>query len=328
MKKALYYKTLADGRIKCLLCPHACLIGAGQVGLCGVRENKNGVLYSLVYAKATSIANDPIEKKPLYHFYPGSYILSFGSYGCNLRCGFCQNWQISQKEAPYKNIIPQQALELALQSDSLGIAYTYNEPFMSYEYVLETAKLLRTKGLKNVLVTNGEVNQEPLLEILPYIDAMNIDLKAFNEAFYHKYCGGKLSPVLDTIRLSYERCHIEITNLIIPGLNDHETEITQMVDWLADLRSDIPLHFSRYFPHYKFDQEPTPISRLLRARELAQKKLKYVYIGNIDSEEYNSTFCPGCKKALIVRDGYRILNNLIKNNCCPECGAEIPIVGS
>jgi pyruvate formate lyase activating enzyme len=304
------------------------VIKEGKVGVCRVRKNTGGVLYSLIYAEVTSFANDPIEKKPLYHFYPGSDILSFGTYGCNLSCGFCQNWQISQATAPTQTISPQAAVKLIKQYHSIGIAYTYNEPFIWYEYVLDTAKLARASGLKNVLVTNGQVNQEPLLELLPYIDAMNIDLKSINDTFYRQHCQGRLSSTLNTIQTAHERCHIEVTNLLIPGLNDTEEEIVALVDWLADLRPDIPLHFSRYFPQYKYNQPPTPTDTLLKARELARDKLKFVYIGNVAGREYNSTFCPGCGEVVIARDGYRILNNLVKDGKCFSCGEAIPIVGS
>lgn len=328
MKEALYYKRLEDRNLKCLLCPQGCVIAEGKVGICRVRKNTGGVLYSLIYAEVASVANDPIEKKPLYHFYPGSHILSFGTYGCNLSCGFCQNWQISQSTAPTQSMTPQAAVELARQSQSLGIAYTYNEPFIWFEYVLDTARLAKAVGLKNVLVTNGEVNREPLLELLPYIDAMNIDLKSINESFYRKYCRGKLSPVLDTIKTAHGQCHIEITNLIIPGLNDSQEEIGQLVDWVASLSVDIPLHFSRYFPQHKFTEPPTPTDTLFWARKLATDKLKYVYIGNLVDGDYSNTLCPGCGKVVITRQGYRILNNLIETGRCSRCNEPIPVVGS
>ncbi len=328
MKEARYYQPLEDKRIKCLLCPQGCVIGEEKVGVCRVRKNIDGVLYSLIYAEVSSIANDPIEKKPLYHYYPGSHVLSFGTYGCNLSCVFCQNWQISQTTAPTQTIKPEAAVELARQYNSLGIAYTYNEPFMWYEYVLDTAKLIKASGLKNVLVTNGEVNQNPLREILPHIDALNIDLKSINDAFYRKFCSGPISPVLDTIQTAHEQCHIEITNLIIPGLNDSEEEIVQLVDWVADLGSDIPLHFSRYFPQYKLHQPQTPTATLLKARELAQERLKFVYIGNMPDGEYSNTLCPGCDAALITRSGYRVLSNVVSADQCPSCGEQVPVVGS
>ncbi len=328
MKEALYYQPLEDKHIKCRLCPQGCVIGEEKLGVCRVRKNIGGALYSLIYAEVASIANDPIEKKPLYHFYPGNSILSFGTYGCNLSCGFCQNWQLSQTTAPTQTISPEVAVALARQHHSLGIAYTYNEPFIWYEYVLDTARSIQAEGFKNVLVTNGEVNQAPLRELLPYIDAMNIDLKSINDAFYRKFCSGSVSPVLDTIQTAHEQCHIEITNLIIPGLNDAEEEIVQLVDWLADLRTDIPLHFSRYYPQYKFNQPATPAATLLKARKLAREKLKFVYIGNMTDGEYSNTFCPGCGEALIIRDGYRVLNNLVKGGRCPECDEQVSVVGS
>jgi pyruvate formate lyase activating enzyme len=328
MKEALYYKQLEDERIKCLLCPQGCVIREGKAGVCLVRKNSDGILYSLIYAEVASIANDPIEKKPLYHFYPGSYILSFGTYGCNLSCGFCQNWQLSQNVAPTRTISPQAAVKLARQHNSLGIAYTYNEPFIWYEYVLDTAKLAHAEGLKNVLVTNGEVNREPLLEILPYIDAMNIDLKSIKDSFYRKECSGKLSPVLDTIQIAHEQCHVEVTNLIIPELNDTQEEIVQLIDWLADISPEIPLHFSRYFPHHRFNQSPTPTDTLFKARELAQQKLKFVYLGNLGGGEFNHTYCPGCGKRVIKREGYSVPHNLVKNGRCSLCDEPIPIVES
>jgi len=270
---------------------------------------------------------DPIEKKPLYHFYPGTMVLSLGTIGCNFTCVFCQNWTISQaniKDVQVEELSPEKAIQLVLQNNSPGVCYTYSEPLIWYEYILDTAKLAKKNNLKNILVTNGFINREPLIKLLPFIDAMNIDLKSFRNSFYQKYCKGSLSPILNTIELSKEYCHVEITNLIIPGLNDSEEEIKEMVDWISSLSKDIPLHFSRYFPCYKMNISATPISTLCKARDIAQKKLKYVYVGNIWDEEANATYCDNCKKLLIKRTGYNIVNlGLDKNGKCKYCGTKV-----
>ena len=283
MKEALYYEKLDKNRVKCHLCPYECLISEGGKGACGVRVNKAGILYSEVYGKTTSIALDPIEKKPLYRYHPGEYILSLGTKGCNLHCDFCQNWHISQElDAPTKNITSQEIIDKAKAARSFGIAYTYNEPFIWYEFVLETAKLARTSGLKNVLVTNGYVNIDPLKEMLPFIDAMNIDLKSFDDNFYIKICRGRLKPILEVIKVSAKACHVELTNLIIPTLNDSEDSIHKMVDWIYNnLGPEIPLHLSRYFPCFNMDLPSTPIQTLDKASKIAKEKLKYVYTGNV-----------------------------------------------
>lgn len=329
MKEALFYELVDQekGVIKCLLCPKECLIKKDQVGFCRVRKNINNKLYSLIYSKISSYGMDPIEKKPLYHFYPGIMVLSMGTIGCNFSCDFCQNWTISQvniKDVSVEELSPEKAVQLAMKNNSPGIAYTYSEPLIWYEYVLDTARLAKKNNLKNILVTNGFINYEPLLKILPFIDALNIDLKSFRDSFYQKYCQGKLSPVLRTIELSKEYCHIEITNLIIPGLNDSEEEIKEMVDWISSLNEEIPLHFSRYLPCYKMNILATPISTLYKARDIAQKKLKYVYIGNIWDEEANATYCGNCKKLLIKRTGYNIINlGLDEDGKCKHCGEKV-----
>ena len=283
MKEALYYEKLDAKRVHCHLCPYNCVIADGSKGACGVRVNKGGTLYTEVYNKTTSIALDPIEKKPLYHYHPGEYIFSLGTKGCNLHCEFCQNWHISQElAAPTHEITSEQVVAMAKSRGSFGIAYTYNEPFIWYEFVLETAKLAKKSGLENVLVTNGYVNMEPLEGMLPYIDAMNIDLKSFDNGFYVKVCKGSLKPVLDVIKRSHEKCHIELTNLIIPTLNDSEDTIRKMVDWIYEnLGNEVPLHFSRYFPCYNMSLPPTPVETLKKAERIAKEKLKHVYLGNV-----------------------------------------------
>jgi len=283
MKEALHYEKLEAKKVNCHLCPYECTIASGRKGACGVRVNKDGILYSEVYGKTTGIALDPIEKKPLYHYHPGEHILSIGTKGCNFHCDFCQNWHISQVlDAPTTDITSEEVIRKAEQVKSFGIAYTYNEPFIWYEFVFDTAKLAKKSGLENVLVTNGFVNLEPLEQMLPYIDAMNIDLKALDENFYIKICKGRMRPVLEVIKRSVKSCHVELTNLIIPTLNDSEEMIGKMVDWIYDnVGPEVPLHISRYFPCYNMSIPPTPIETLEMAGDIARKKLKYVYLGNM-----------------------------------------------
>lgn len=283
MHEALFYQAFGTGGARCLLCPQDCCIKDGGVGLCGVRVNKGGTLYTLNYGRAASVALDPIEKKPLYHFHPGEWILSVGTVGCNLSCLFCQNWSISkQVSSPTEAVTAEFLVERAKQLGSFGIAYTYNEPFIWYEFVLETAQLARAQGLLNVLVTNGFVQPEPLEKMLPFINAMNIDLKSIRDEFYQKTCCGRLAPVLATIKKACSSCHVELTNLIIPTLNDSEEDLKGLVDWVYDNVGDqVPMHFSRYFPCYKMTLPPTPAATLKKAEEIARKKLKYVYLGNI-----------------------------------------------
>lgn len=320
MKEALFYEQ-EDGKIKCLLCPKECTIAEGKRGFCQVRENIKGKLYALTFGECSSVNLDPIEKKPLYHFYPGSSILSLGSWGCNLSCQFCQNWSISQNEVPTRPLSPPQVVKLA--RNSLGIAYTYNEPLIWYEYVLETAKLAKKEGLKNVLVTNGFINEKPLTHLLPYIDALNIDLKSFNNSFYKKFCQGELNGVLKAIELAKDYSYLELTNLIVPGLNDQDEEINDLVNWVYSTGGeDLPLHFSCYFPNYKISIPATPVSTLRKAKEIAQQRLKYVYLGNVWEEDDN-TYCPNCKETVIKRRGYQILGLSIEEGKCKYCGERI-----
>lgn len=283
MNEALYYEKLDKDRVCCHLCPYECKISVGSKGACGVRVNQGGTLYSEVYGKTTGIALDPIEKKPLYHYHTGEHILSIGTKGCNFHCDFCQNWHISQVlDAPTTDITSKQIIDKAREVHSFGIAYTYNEPFIWYEFVFDTARLAKKNNLKNVLVTNGFVNMAPLEGMLPYIDAMNIDLKSINEEFYIKVCKGRLKPVLDVIKKSAKSCHVELTTLLITGLNDSEDEIKKLVDWIYDnVGPEVPLHFSRYFPCYNMTLPPTPIETLNMAKRIAKAKLKYVYLGNV-----------------------------------------------
>jgi pyruvate formate lyase activating enzyme len=239
------------------------------------------------YGQLTSCAVDPIEKKPLYHFLPGSRVLSVGTVGCNLRCDFCQNWQISQQDAPTQKMSPQELVELALKLKDgdpalCGIAYTYSEPLVWYEYVVEAAQLAQEKGLVNVLVTNGFINPQPLEELLPFMDAVNLDLKGMDDAFYSKYCGGSALPPLESAKQIADNCHLELTCLLIPGANDREAQLRQLVNWIFEnLGPDVPLHLSRYFPSYKLELPPTPLETMKRALAIAKEKLHYVYLGNV-----------------------------------------------
>jgi len=329
MKEALFYRLIDKdkGIIQCLLCPKECKIKENQVGFCRARKNIQNKLYSLIYGRISSWGMDPIEKKPLYHFFPGTTVLSLGTIGCNFSCSFCQNWTISQESIErvrVEELSPERAVELALKNHSPGISYTYSEPLIWYEYVLDTAKLARKNHLKNILVTNGFINPQPFQELLPYIDALNIDLKSFRDSFYRKYCQANLSPVLQTIDLARSSAHVEITNLLIPGLNDGEEEIKELVDWIAARGKNIPLHFSRYFPSYRMNIEATPLPTLYRARDIAQKELKYVYLGNIWDEEANNTYCGNCKRLLIRRTGYHTHNlGIDQQGRCKYCQEQV-----
>lgn len=326
MKEALFYEVVED-KVRCLLCPHGCIIKEGKRGICRGRVNKDNKLYSAIYQECSSVSVDPIEKKPLYHFYPGSMILSLGTVGCSFRCQFCQNWHISQVEAATNKVSSAQVISMAKKENSIGVSYTYSEPLIWYEYVLETAQLAQKENLVNVLVTNGYINKEPLLRLLPYIDGLNIDIKSFTDSFYKKYCGANLEPVLKTVEIAKEYALVELTNLIIPGLNDDLEEIEALVEWIcAHIGKDTPLHFSKYYPQYKMSIPSTPVETLYKAYEIALKKLDYVYIGNILDTESNTTYCPSCKKAVIKRYGYCILEKMIKNGECSYCGAKVNVV--
>lgn len=332
MHQAMFWEKARDDKVQCRLCPQGCLIAEGKKGYCRVRQNTGGTLYTINYGKCSSYGVDPIEKKPLYHFYPGSYIFSVGTFGCNLRCGFCQNWSIAHEDPDTVDLTPQKLMEAAASDyrghHSVGIAYTYSEPFMWYEFVHDTAKLAKQAGLQNVMVTNGFVNPEPLEALLPYIDAMNIDVKGFSDQYYNETCVGELHPVLKTVEIASRHCHVEITTLLVTGLNDSEEEIAGLVDWLAGVGKDIPLHFSRYFPNYKMELPPTPIATMERARDIASKKLSYVYLGNVQGSDASNTYCPQCSELLISRGGYQAENIGLINKKCRKCGREINVVGN
>lgn len=330
MREAMFYEKGEKGekgKTFCRLCPKLCSIRDGKAGFCRVRKNEGGKLYSLNYGECAAIAIDPVEKKPLYHFYPKHNILSLGTFGCNLHCGFCQNWRIAHEMPRTNYLSPENVVELATRHKEgdmcIGVAYTYSEPFMWYEFVFETARLLKGKGLKNVLVTNGYVNPEPLKELLPYIDAMNIDVKGFTNQFYQSNCAGMLEPVMRTVEISSLQCHVELTTLLVTGLNDSDAEIEKLVDWVASISPGIPLHFSRYFPNYKMDVKPTPLERLQQARDIAMKKLDYVYIGNAPELNGANTICPHCDNVVIKRTVYNTDFSALNDNRCVHCGIAI-----
>ncbi len=330
MKEALYYSKLKDKIVHCVLCPWNCVIKPDNFGNCKARKNINGRLYSLVYARAVTVSIDPIEKKPLYHFLPSSSSLSIGTLGCNLHCLHCQNYDISQTQADKfagTEIQPKEIVETAIKNNCKSISYTYNEPTIFYEYVIETAKLARKKGIKNIMVTNGYINQEPLEELYPFIDAANIDLKSMDEDFYKKICGVRLKPVLKAIKeIQKIGTWIEITNLIISGHNDKKQQIESLVKWVKEnVGIKVPLHFSAFYPTHKMLNAPrTPAETLLKAKEIAVRQgLKYVYLGNTPLPDSGSTYCPRCNKLLIERGQFQVNKNNIKKNSCPSCNEKI-----
>lgn len=282
MMEARYYEVKANKSVRCTLCPHYCLIGPNALGRCDVRQNIEGKLMTHNYGCLSAVAFDPIEKKPLREFEPGSQILSIGSCGCNFTCDFCQNWKIAQAR-PQTQFVTVEELITLMQSrpDNVGMAYTYNEPTVFYEFVLDTAKAVRELGYKNVIVSNGYINLEPLKALLPYIDAFNIDLKAFNDDFYNGICTGSLLPVMETIKSIYGHAHLEITVLLIDGQNSDDGELESLFKWLAELDETIPIHLSRYFPAHKMTVPATKMETLLKAKNLAERYLNSVYLGNV-----------------------------------------------
>ncbi|WP_287153181.1 AmmeMemoRadiSam system radical SAM enzyme [Candidatus Solincola tengchongensis] len=327
MKEALFYEKRDEGKVHCLLCPQDCVIAPGKRGFCRVRVNVDGVLYTENYNRVMARSMDPMEKKPLYHFHPGSPIYSLGTRGCNQHCDFCQNWHMLQDDAPTAAFDARRAVEEALANRSVGIAYTYNEPTIWYEFVLECAQLARERGMVNVLVTNGSINPEPFSRLAPYVDAMNIDVKSMDPDFYRRICKSKLEPVLATCRAAREAgIHVEITNLVIPTLNDTDELFTRLVDFVCSLGPEVPLHFSAYFPSYKMTIEPTPLSALLRAREIASEKLYYVYLGNVAVSDGSHTYCPQCGNLLISRRGYLVSVAGIRDRACSRCGRPADVV--
>jgi len=326
--EASYYQKFETGnKVRCLLCPAKCLLTEGKIGICGSRFNEKGRLVTDNFGELVSACYDPIEKKPLYHFYPGSFIFSTGANGCNFGCSNCQNWEISQKKVRTQYVAPEDLRTFAGDKNSIGVAYTYTEPLIWFEYITRTGSLIREAGLKNVLVTNGYINDKPLKELLPIIDAANIDLKSMDARFYKKVCKGRLEPVLENIRTFYSfGIHLEITNLLITGLNDSDSDIEQLTDFVASVDKSIPVHFSAYYPTYRMTRPATPPERLLRAYEIAAAKLDFVYLGNVHLPGKSDTICPECRSVLIRRLGYSVDISGLKGRLCARCGKKINIV--
>jgi len=322
--EAKHWESAGEGKVRCGLCPNRCLIAEGREGRCMVRRNEGGRLVSLSYGNTVTVAIDPIEKKPLYHFLPGSAILSIGPNGCTLTCDHCQNWQISQERVPVRYLSPTELVALAGRQGSVGVAFTYTEPLIWFEYLLDVCPLLHETGLKAVLVTNGYLEEEPAREIAPLIDACNVDLKSFDDRFYREYCGGSIEPVKRFIEIAAEAgTHVEVTCLVIPGLNDTPEEISRMARWLAGVGRDIPLHLSRFFPQHRMtDRTPTPQATLEKAYEAAREFLDYVYIGNIFIEGTEDTRCPACGETVVERSGYSVRVRGT-GGTCPSCGTSI-----
>ncbi len=335
--EALLYKPLKDKKVRCDLCHHRCVIREGERGKCNVRENQNGILHTLVYGKLIASHIDPIEKKPLFHFMPGSLSFSVATVGCNFKCRFCQNSDIAQMPSDHNGEIrgdtvePAAIVDAAVKNNCASISYTYTEPTIYFEFAFETAKIATQKGIKNVFVTNGYMTAEALQMIQPYLDAANVDLKAFSGDFYKNICDAKLEPVKETlIQMKKLGIFVEITTLIIPGLNDDTEELKNLASFIAaSLGPETPWHISRFHPTYRLtDKPPTPVKTLISAREIGMNAgLKYVYTGNAPGENGENTFCWKCKELLIERWGFHVRKNLIKNSGCVHCGASIDGIG-
>ncbi|MBZ9570463.1 AmmeMemoRadiSam system radical SAM enzyme [Methanobrevibacter sp. TMH8] len=327
-----FIKEESSKNVQCNVCNHRCKIADNKYGFCLTRKNRHGTLYSCNFASISSQGIDPIEKKPLYHFLPGSLSYSLGGFGCNMRCLNCQNYIISQnlvKNRKAIEIFPEKAVENAISNNCQSISWTYNEPTMYLEYTLETALLSHKKGLKNIYVSNGYMSEKALELLIPKIDAFNIDLKSMNNEFYKDICQATLDPILDNLKVIYKnKKHLEITNLLISDFNDSNELITSLTEFIAnELGKKVPIHFSRFFPHYKMeDVPPTEINKLMRAKEIAiESGLKYVYLGNVPSDQ--STYCPNCNELLIERNNYNTINKRkIKDNKCVNCGEKLNIV--
>ncbi|HSA31285.1 MAG TPA: AmmeMemoRadiSam system radical SAM enzyme [Candidatus Omnitrophota bacterium] len=328
--EAMLYEKLDRGMVHCKVCAHECRIQPSNYGICGVRQNIDGTLYSLVFAECVAAHVDPVEKKPLYHFRPGTSTFSIATMGCNFKCGFCQNWQISQIAGAYtalpitKELAPRLVVELALDRGCGSISYTYTEPTVFFEYAFETAKLAHAAGLSNIFVTNGYMSASALDLIGPFLDAANVDLKSFNELTYRTSCRASLQPVLETIRrMKKMGIWTEITTLIIPGENDSDEELHTIAGFIAELDTEMPWHISRFHPDYRYSRsEPTPLSSLERTLAIGKKAgLKYVYLGNV--AEGSDTFCPGCSKPLIRRSGYKTGPISLHQGRCTKCQAVI-----
>lgn len=331
MKEAEFYRKLTGDAVQCYLCPHHCKLDNGSFGICQVRQNKGGKLIANSYGLVTAMHSDPVEKKPLYHFYPGKCILSIGSYGCNFRCEFCQNWQISQcmpaKKERVKVVSSQEVLEIASQiKNNIGIAFTYNEPAVNYEFMFELAGMVKSSGMSTVMVTNGFIAEKPFSEILPYMDAFNVDLKLITEDQHLAVTGARLRPVLRTLKSIREAGkHLEITHLVVTGINDNLEHFGEMIKWISgELGGETVLHISRYFPSYKYARSATSPALMDIMYNKAIEKLHYTYLGNILIEGTAHTYCSTCKAILIERCGYQTtITGLDNDGNCQYCGKHI-----
>jgi pyruvate formate lyase activating enzyme len=329
IKEAMLYEKLDENKVHCYLCAHQCKISPSNFGVCGIRQNVDGKLNTLVYAEAIAANIDPIEKKPLYHFLPGTGSYSIATVGCNFKCEFCQNWQISQVSKREginygKELLPKAIVDEAKAENCQSIAYTYTEPTIFFEYAYDTAKLASSAGLRNVFVTNGYMSKEALTTINPYLDAANVDLKSFRDEFYRNICKATLQPVLDSIKLMKELgIWVEVTTLVVPGQNDSPQELRDIAQFIASVGKEVPWHISRFSPNYKFlDSQATPIKTLKTAFNIGKKAgLKYVYLGNV--LEGNDTFCCECSKLLVKRDYFSVTQNNIKEGKCSFCGSAV-----
>jgi len=329
--QALFWQYLGEGRVLCELCPHLCVIPDTMRGLCEVRENRGGKLYSLVYGRPVAVSMGPIEKAPFHHFFPGHSRRTIATAGCNLMCLNCQNWTISQgsvDEIRYIPMTPEQIIQDVLNDGLTSVSFTYTEPTVFYEYMYDIARLAKQRGLKTNLVTNGFINPDPLRQLLKYMDAVRVDLKAFTEDFYVNITSGKLEPVLETLKIIHEEgVHLEIINLVIPTLNDDPDDIRRMCEWIIEnLSADVPIHFNRFFPQFKMTDLPaTPVETLEKAASIARETgLRFVYIGNVAGHPLNNTFCPDCGEMVIKRSALMVLSNKVVEGKCGYCGYALP----
>jgi len=334
IKEAMLYTKRDDGKTACVLCSHRCVIADGTRGFCNVRLNRNGTLYTLTYGKVIARHVDPIEKKPLFHFLPGTHAYSVATMGCNFRCYFCQNWEISQyggeeDSLPGRLLPSETAVEEASRSGCSSIAYTYTEPTIFFEYAYDMAVLAHREGLKNIFVTNGYQTPQTIEKMKGVIDAANVDLKSFSDAFYRTVCSARLRPVLEAIRLMYEAgMHLEVTTLVVPKQNDSEEELTQIAAFIAEISPDIPWHVSRFYPNYQDHSTPaTPRETIRKATRIGREQgLRYVFAGNLPGEGDEDSVCPHCGHVVIVRSGYSIHARRLKGHHCGNCGTALPIV--
>ncbi len=333
IKEGVLYDELPGNKVKCNVCAHRCTIAESKVGICGTRKNIKGRIHTLIYNTVSSEAVDPIEKKPLYHFLPGTLSYSLGTIGCNFRCLHCQNWNISQvslEEAYTKEITPEEAVRRALAAGCSSISWTYNEPAIWHEYTYDSAVLAKKAGLKTIYVTNGYITPEALRRMASYLDAYRVDIKSFSDEFYKKVCGARLAPVLESTKLAKELgMHVETITLVIPGRNDSKEELAHIARWVHDnLGEDTPMHFTRFHPMHKMDHvAATPLSTLEMAHGIAKKEgMRFVYLGNVGGHKYENTYCPRCDALLIERAGFRVGEVRVKDGKCARCGEGIPMV--